>query len=382
MAKRANNARRKTLKKPAICLLQSKKHPVYLTSLTGTELEQVAEISRLARSDAGKLLGYQRPEVKRHVSGIVDYLNGPDIVFPNSIILSFSSSVRFVPRANGRARKDGIRAGVLEIPLPRNGDRKPAWIVDGQQRALAIGRSKRRDTPFPISAFVADGVDLQRDQFLRINNTKQLPRGLINELLPHIDGALPKNLSPRKAPAAICDILCLDPESPFFGLIRRASTPKALKKTAVIADTSIIKMVEESLLNPSGCLFPYTNLATGKADYDQIKAILFVYWRGIQKVFPEAWGLPPTQSRLMHGVGIKSMGRLMDRVMPVVDVRRGDALQLVRREVKRIVSKCAWTKGRWSGLEGLRWNELQNVPRHVRMLSNLLTREYLEACRR
>jgi hypothetical protein len=44
--------------------------------------------------------------------------------------------------------------------------------VDGQQRAIALSKSKHRGFPIPVNAFVADEVDLQRDQFLRVNSTK------------------------------------------------------------------------------------------------------------------------------------------------------------------------------------------------------------------
>ena len=38
----------------------------------------------------------------------------------------------------------------------------------------------------PVNAFIADDVPSQRDQFLRVNNTRPLPRGLITELLPEV----------------------------------------------------------------------------------------------------------------------------------------------------------------------------------------------------
>jgi hypothetical protein len=39
---------------------------------------------------------------------------------------------------------------------------------------------------------------------------------------------------------------------------------------------------------------------------------------------------------------------------------------------------CQWTTGRWDTLD-LRWNEIQNVPRHNRELSSFLIRTYLAA---
>jgi hypothetical protein len=80
----------------------------------------------------------------------------------------------------------------------------------------------------------------------------------------------------------------------------------------------------------------------------------------------------------MHGVGIRAMGRLMDRIMPPIDPRSSKAMEEVRHELALIESVCQWTSGRWEEL-GLQWNELQNVPRHIRALSNLLLRAYMQA---
>jgi hypothetical protein len=81
----------------------------------------------------------------------------------------------------------------------------------------------------------------------------------------------------------------------------------------------------------------------------------------------------------MHGVGIKAMGRLMDAVMkPILDAFDPAVPELILQDLLLIEPICAWTDGHWEGLNGMAWNELQNVPRHVRMLSNLLIREYYQ----
>ena len=107
-----------------------------------------------------------------------------------------------------------------------NGEAKPGWLVDGQQRALALSRSRRKDFPVPVCAFITDDVEIQRDQFLRINNSRPLPRGLVTELLPEVSSPLPANMALRKMPAAICDLLNREKASPFKGLIRRPSTQR------------------------------------------------------------------------------------------------------------------------------------------------------------
>jgi DGQHR domain-containing protein len=351
---------------------------LFLLVLSPDEILQIADISRVSRDDNGKLLGYQRPEVKRHVDEIVKYLDSDEMIFAHPLILSLSSNVRFVS-SRGQKTSDGLAAaGTLIIPPGKSDGRKPAWIVDGQQRALAISRCKNRNFAVPVCAFVADEVETQRDQFLRINNSRPLPRGLITELLPEISSSLPPKLSVKKVPSALCDLLNREKKSPFFNLIRRSSTPLDLRTKTVITDTVIVGMIEESLFHTSGCLFPFRNVATGECDNDGIYEVLFHYWTGVRDTFPEAWGKPPTQSRLMHGVGIRSMGKLMDRIMSQIDCRDRRAPEMVRSELAKIAPRCRWTSGEWDDLASMPWNAFQNVPKHISLLSNYLIRTYLE----
>ena len=145
----------------------------------------------------------------------------------------------------------------------------------------------------------------------------------------------------------------------------------------MITDTSLVKAIEESLNSTAGCLFPYRNVATGETNIDAVWAILLTYWTAVRNTFPDAWALPPTRSRLMHGVGIRGMGRLMDRVMYSLDAGASDAVEVVESELALIVEHCRWTSGTWDE-SGLRWNELQNVPKHISWLSNFLIRTYLQ----
>lgn len=371
--------RKKFVRRRALRIEQNPERPLYVFTLTGEELLQMADISRMKRSDAGQLLGYQRDAVRRHIRNITEYLDGPDVLLPNSLVLALTSRVRFRVTGGPRRGDHYASAGTIEIPVPRNGDAKPAWIVDGQQRTLALAHSGRKDFPVVINAFVADHVTLQREQFLRVNSTKPLPRGLITELLPAVDGVLPTHLATRRVPSAICDLLNTDSESPFRGLIRRSSTNGNGKGRAVIADTAIVQMIHDSLTSPKGCLFTYKNVATGSVDLAGIRQVLLIYWDAVSAVFPEAWGLSPSRSRLMHGAGIRAMGRVMDQVMRTVDPRSPSAQSRVRKEVARLRPVCRWIGGEWDILKGMRWNEIQNVPSHIRALGDALVRAHLEA---
>jgi hypothetical protein len=138
-------------------------------------------------------------------------------------------------------------------------------------------------------------------------------------------------------------------------------------------------MLEESLTNPAGCLFAYRNVATGECDHDGIWLLLLTFWSAVRETFPEAWGKPPTQSRLMHGVGLRAMGKLMDRMMMHINPREPDSVRALKRELAAIAPRCRWTGGEWEDLGGMRWNELQNFHRHLSMLSNCLIRLHRHA---
>ena len=203
----------------------------------------------------------------------------------------------------------------------------------------------------------------------------------MTELLPTIEGPLPAVMAGRRVPSAVCELLNTDSRSPFRGLIRRASQGTGRATGAVIADTSIVQMVKDSLESPSGCLFPYRNVATGEVDLEGILEVLTIYWSAVRDTFPEAWGLPPSRSRLMHGVGIRAMGRVMDRIASAAGGSEGyrPAPAVFRGELARIKPQCHWTSGAWEGLGGLAWNEIQNTPTHFRQLSNVLVRAVLQA---
>ena len=377
MAKK-KTGRSKTIERRALLIEQNVEHPLYLFTLTGEELLEIADISRISRDNDGKLIGYQRAGVRRHVQDIVDYLNEDSILFPNSIILALSSKVKFM-KSRGPATGDGYaKAGIIKIPIPAEGSTKPAWIVDGQQRALALSKcEKRKNFPIPVNAFVADDVDLQRDQFFRVNSSKPLPKNLISKLLPEANSTLPGNIPVKKVPMAISGWLNEQKRSPFYRLVKRASNSSETKKTSVIDESAVEKMIQESFTQPSGCLFPFRNMATGETDIDGVTNLLVTYWSAVRDAFPAAWGKPPSKSRLMHGAGIRAMGRLMDRIMPNIKLSDENARAGTVRELKRITPICHWTKGYWEPIQ-LKWNEITYTPRHVNLLTNLLVRAYVQ----
>ena len=367
------------IERRALRIEQNPGIPLYLFALAAEEVGLVADVARIARNDAGKLIGYQRAEVRNHVKQILDYLNSGDVLFPNGLILALPDTVHF-KSSRGPATTDGLAtAGTLVITYPADPEApRPAWIVDGQQRSRALSQTSNTRIPIPVAGFVAPTVEVQRDQFLRVNTVAPLPSNLVTELLPEVISAPSPRLAKRRMPSALVDVLNREPESPFFGMIKRASSDGDDLRKAVVVDTGLVEAIRESLDSPSGVLFPYWNMATGSTDTESILRILITYWSAVRDVFPDAWGKPARRSKLMGGVGIRAMGRLMDRVMAQIDANDPQAPELARREVARIKDACCWTSGTWPEI-GLPWNELQNVSRHISSLSNYLARTYLAA---
>jgi hypothetical protein len=81
----------------------------------------------------------------------------------------------------------------------------------------------------------------------------------------------------------------------------------------------------------------------------------------------------------MHGAGIRAMGRLMDKIMPGIKTRSRKPIEHAERELGLISPICRWTSGAWESMNMLKWNEVQNVPRHIQMLSWVLIHAYLQA---
>lgn len=362
----------------ALQVKQPAASPLYLFALTAQQLSEVASVSRLSRNDQGSLEGYQRAIAREHVANIVTYLAEANALLPNAVVLALSSDARFEER-RGPGNDDGAAvAGRLTIPLPEAGQLRPAWIVDGQQRSTALAQISNRSFPVPVAAFVTDSIDLQRDQFIRVNSVKPLDKGLVTELLPEVAVSISPRLAAKKIPSALVDLLNSSSDSPFHGLIRRPSTPTSERRRTTVQDTSLVLAIQESLSTTSGCLFPFRNLATGHTDHESIWWMLITYWTAVRDVFPEAWGRPPTESRLMHGCGIRSMGRLMDRMMSSVEPFDDHAPEVLHRALTQLAPVCHWTSGHWEEIGGLAWNDIENTPRHLRMLSNWLIRTYLQ----
>ena len=338
---------------------------VFSFFMRGADILRIADISRIHRDEKDQLKGFQRKEIKKHVEGIVEYLDRGNVLFPNAIILALLPEVEF--KQSRGPSPEGAVSGNLTI-LIHAGERRAAWIVDGQQRSFALFKTKNKDVMVPVVGFVASDLEVQREQFILVNKAKPLPRRLINELLPEIDAELPSDLRPARIPSELCNLLNRDPKSPFHRMIRRVSDEDSNTRAMVI-DTALINAMKHSI-NNYGALALFKNTSEGRSDIDSMYRIMCIYWGAVREVFPEAWGKKPQESRLMHSAGIQAMGILMDRIIPRLH-RAHDMRREIKTALERIAPHCCWTEGTWEGF-GLRWNDIQNTPRHIKALAELL----------
>src|SRR5207248_6721908 len=125
-----------------------------------------------------------------------------------------------------------VRPGTLVIPVDddRPDDEHPGWIVDGQQRTAAIRQARVTSFPMCVTAFITESDVEQRTQFILVNSTKPLPKGLIYELLPSTEGTLPRQLRSRRFPARLLERLNHDPDSPVWHKISTPTMPEGVIK--------------------------------------------------------------------------------------------------------------------------------------------------------
>ncbi len=353
---------------PALEVRQGERR-IYCFAVDGKKIHDFATVSRVSREDEGSLEGYQRPEVLSHIRAIRRYLESPGAMLPNAIVLAFDSRVRFEAYRRRTAVPYSV-PGELVIPIDESlaENEKPALLVDGQQRSAAIRDAEIDEFPVAAVGFIADGQDEQRSQFILVNNTKPLPKGLIHELLPDTVGYLPPRYARRQLPARVMMRLNFDEDSPFRGIIATPTAPDGY-----IKDNSILKMIENSLYD--GALYQYRNPADGTGDVEKMVLHLKGFWKVVSETWPIDWVLPPRKSRLTHGVGIQSMGYVMDALTEGTDVSELAHVNLDDR-LGNLSEVTAWTNGTWQLAPGdeRRWNALQNTPNDVKLLTNALVR--------
>lgn len=362
------------LRFPALEVRQGRGRTLYSFAVDGKLLPMFATVSRLHRDLDDDLAGYQRPEVLSHIAEIRDYLESANPMIPNAIVVAFDGRVRFEASDVQPIEGGYSRLGTLIIPADTSvpPEDRPGWIVDGQQRAAAIRDAAIAKFPICVTAFITKSAEEQREQFILVNSTKPLPKGLIYELLPATEARLPSALERRRFPAFLLNRLNRDEDSPLRSLIQTPTTPAGR-----IKDNSVLKMLDYSLSD--GALYSIgRSRAQEGTEAEQMLSLLKSYWAAVAEVFPEAWGLPPRHSRLMHGAGIVAMGFVMDAIADRYRRRGAPGYSDFVENLSPLRPICRWTSGEWAFARRTRrrWNDIQNTPKDIELLVDHLLNAY------
>ncbi|WNM40908.1 DGQHR domain-containing protein DpdB [Micromonospora halotolerans] len=366
----------KVLHLPALEIRQGPNRRLYTFAVDGKQVPSFAAVSRVRRDSQQQLHGYQRPEVLAHVAAIRRYVESDDRpLLPNAIVVAFDDRVRFLPADTASDGPGYVRMGTLVVPVSEDWEDadKPGFIVDGQQRCAAIRDAEVPAFPICVTAFItADQAD-HRSQFILVNSTKPLPKGLIHELLPAASGPLPNQLRVRQLPATVLERLNFEERSPLRHMIQTPTNP-----AGVIKDNSMLRMLENSISN--GVLYRFRGSDGTLPNIGLMVTVLSDFWTAVREVFGEnAWGKPPRKSRLMHGAGIISMGYLMDAIADTNSSgEEFPDVQGFAAGLKTVKDYCRWTEGTWDLGDGIprRWNDVQNTPRDIQRITDFLVSTY------
>ena len=346
----------KTFQFKAIRAKQAEGSDVFCFAAEPADVLGFSEIDRVGRQDNGELKGFQRHQVAPHIKEIRDYLGREDALLPNAVIVAFLDNVVVRDLGNGIAD--------ITISVPE-GQNRPGFVVDGQQRLTALSGIRKPGFQVFVSALVCKDYNELRQQFVLINNTRPLPKALIYELLPTVEG-LPERFTARKFAARLVDRLNFRKDSVLQGEIRQHTNPKGL-----LSDTAMQKMVMNSASHGAvrRLMQECSPTPEGLMAFEENAFKLFNdYFRAIKHVFGAEWeGMNPKTSRLRHGAGLIAMGFVMEELCSADLTNCASDYDKFVVGLEALKPHTAWTRGTWQLNDVLRtpWNGIQNTPTDI-----------------
>jgi DGQHR domain-containing protein len=267
----------------------------------------------------------------------------------------------------------------LEIPWRHAAfdEEKSVLLVDGQQRTAALSLVPIDSVPFVdlgVSAVLAAEEDAKR-VFQVANETVKISTDFAKALLASMEEA-PGYLKDEQVTAEIVRRLALeDNDSPFYNIVRY---PGAKSTSNIVVYNSLFGLV--------------TAFRKGLPDdisdnADALAPVISNSFASVRKVWPDAWGVKPSISKLMHGAGLRAISQVViDKLQNYLsdgflleDTETWDRLE---GSLSRLAGRIAWTDAEAAGGTSVQrrvWREeisgKQNTNQDISSLKDFLTRE-------
>jgi len=300
----------------------------------------IRSIARVDRLDAIAATGNQRDEINSHVHKIAHGIEAGTQI-PNPVLLVFlayqvagpedeeapASFIRIVPMGDYTRVPSPVVDGTIvqefrpvqiDLPFRRAAfdEEKSALLVDGQQRTAALSLVDIEKVPsysLSINAEIADS-EQAKTIFIVANSTAKIETQFSRALLASMDQS-PGYLASERPKALAAKILALDDtDSPFYGLVQYPGAKNA--KRPPIAYNSLFQVVS---------IFAESGLPLGDQSEKTIARLVARGFALVKKTWESAWGLKPSESRLMHGVGLRSLATLLvNRIEALYTAYGGD----------------------------------------------------------
>lgn len=156
----------------------------YSFSATPESLLKISYLAHKGNTNLPPLETYQRIAKKKRLDKIAEYIvsseeNGKGAIFPTSIVVNFSTDIKFQEIAGQKGEKSKI--GRLTLPNEYNS----AWIIDGQHRLYAYSKldKEAKTALLPIIAFEKLPANEQAQLFVDINGKQEkVESTLLNEI--------------------------------------------------------------------------------------------------------------------------------------------------------------------------------------------------------
>lgn len=229
----------------------------YVLTMPSNVLERIAYVSVRARENPE---GVQRYLSEKRVREVRDFVNAPEALLANNIIVNLSGEARF-------ARSNGLH-GVLHIP-DRPGE---AMVIDGQHRLFGF-RESPAQLELTVSAFIGLALHKQAKLFRDINTQqKGIPTSLAYDLLDLTKDAEFVDLRSHE----IVKRLNEEPDSPWYQSIKMQGVGAGL-----VTQGAFIERLKTHV---------GSNGSIGYLDAEPQYQAICNYWRAVKEVQSDAWG--------------------------------------------------------------------------------------------